>query len=44
MVDDGVFNPEGIDVLKESFVELGMLPQKPSDDQILTKQFLPVRP
>jgi NitT/TauT family transport system substrate-binding protein len=44
MVDDGVFNPEGLDVLKDSFVELGMLPQKPSDDQILDKQFLPVKP
>jgi ABC-type nitrate/sulfonate/bicarbonate transport system substrate-binding protein len=44
MVDDGVFNPEGLDVLKDSFVELGMLPQKPRDDQILDKQFLPVKP
>jgi ABC-type nitrate/sulfonate/bicarbonate transport system substrate-binding protein len=44
MSDDGVFNPEGLKVLKESFVELGMLKEVPSDDQILTKQFLPVRP
>jgi NitT/TauT family transport system substrate-binding protein len=44
MSDDGVFNPEGLNVLKESFVELGMLKEKPSDDQILTKQFLPVKP
>jgi ABC-type nitrate/sulfonate/bicarbonate transport system substrate-binding protein len=44
MVDDGVFNPAGLDVLKDSFVELGMLPQMPTDDQILTKQFLPVKP
>jgi hypothetical protein len=42
MVDDGVFNAD--DVLKGSFVELGMLPQKPSDNQILTKQFVAVRP
>jgi NitT/TauT family transport system substrate-binding protein len=44
MVDDGFFNPDGLEVLKDSFVELGMLKEKPSDDQILTKQFLPVMP
>ena len=26
------------------FVDLGMLDKKPSDDQMLTRQFLPVRP
>jgi NitT/TauT family transport system substrate-binding protein len=44
MSDDGVFNPAGLDVLTDSFVELGMLKEKPSDDQILNKQFLPVKP
>ena len=44
LVDDGFFAPDGLEVLKDSFVELGMLPQKPSDDQILTKQFVPVMP
>lgn len=44
MVDDGQFDPAGLEVLKDSFVELGILPQKPSDDQILTRQFVPVKP
>jgi hypothetical protein len=43
MRDDGVSNPEGLKVLKESIVELGMLKEMPSDDQILAKQFLPVK-
>jgi len=44
MVDDGFFKPDGLEVLKDSFVELGMLKEKPSDDQILTKRFVPVMP
>jgi NitT/TauT family transport system substrate-binding protein len=41
---DGQFDPEGLDLIKQSFVDLGMLDQKPSDDQMLTRQFLPVKP
>jgi NitT/TauT family transport system substrate-binding protein len=44
MSDDGQFDPKGLDILKDSFVELAILPQKPSDDQILTRQFVPARP
>jgi NitT/TauT family transport system substrate-binding protein len=44
MNDDGSFNPTGLEVLKNSFVDLAILPQKPSDEQILTRQFIPVRP
>jgi NitT/TauT family transport system substrate-binding protein len=44
MVADGQFDPKGLDVLKDSFVELAVLPQKPTDDQILTRQFVPARP
>ena len=44
MVDDGFFDPGGLEVLKASFVELGMLKEKPGDEQILTKQFVPVMP
>ena len=44
MVDDGFVALNGLEVLKDSFVELGMLKEKPSDDQILTKQFVPVMP
>jgi NitT/TauT family transport system substrate-binding protein len=42
--DDGQFDLAGLDELKESFVELGILPEKPTDDQILTTRFLPVKP
>jgi ABC-type nitrate/sulfonate/bicarbonate transport system substrate-binding protein len=44
MVSDGRFDPAGLEILKESFVELAILPQKPTDDQILTRQFVPARP
>jgi hypothetical protein len=33
-----------MDVLKESFVEMGILDAKPRDDQLLTTQFVPVKP
>jgi NitT/TauT family transport system substrate-binding protein len=41
---DGQFDPEGLDLIKQSFVDLGMLDKKPSDEQMLTRQFLPVKP
>jgi ABC-type nitrate/sulfonate/bicarbonate transport system substrate-binding protein len=41
---DGQFDPEGLEVIKQSFVDLAMLDKKPSDDQMLTRQFLPVKP
>jgi NitT/TauT family transport system substrate-binding protein len=41
---DGTFDPKGVDVLRDSFVELGILDKKPTDDQILTTRFLPVTP
>jgi NitT/TauT family transport system substrate-binding protein len=41
---DGTFDPKGVDVLRQSFVELGMLDAPPRDDQILTTRFLPVKP
>lgn len=41
---DGQFDPEGLELIKQSFVDLGMLDQKPRDDQMLTRQFLPVKP
>jgi NitT/TauT family transport system substrate-binding protein len=42
--DDGTFDPESMKVLKESFVEMGILDQQPPDDKILTTKFLPVKP
>ena len=44
MVMDGQFDPQGLALIKDSFVDLGILDQKPSDDQMLTRQFLPVKP
>lgn len=41
---DGTFDPAAMEVLKESFVEMGILDKKPEDAQLLTTQFLPVTP
>ena len=41
---DGSFDAEGVAVLKQSFLDMGMLKEKPSDDQMYTTQFLPVKP
>jgi ABC-type nitrate/sulfonate/bicarbonate transport system substrate-binding protein len=41
---DGQFDPEGLELIKQSFVDLGTLDKKPSDEQMLTRQFLPVKP
>ncbi len=42
--NDGHFDPQAIEVLKESYLELGTLDKKPSDDQLFTTKFLPVKP
>jgi hypothetical protein len=42
--DDGHFDPASVDVIKESFVEMGTLPSKPDNDQLYTTKFLPVKP
>jgi len=44
LLDDGRFDPEAIAVIKKSWVELGVLDKEPSDDEILTTHFVPVRP
>ena len=41
--DDGVFDPASLKVLKDSYVEMGLLPEAPTDDQLLTRQFVPVK-
>jgi hypothetical protein len=43
MSQDGAFDPAAIDVLKDSYVEMGMLDKKPTTEQILTTQFTPVK-
>ncbi|HEY1502879.1 MAG TPA: ABC transporter substrate-binding protein [Stellaceae bacterium] len=42
--DDGHFNPQAIDVLQQSFVAMGLAPEKIPDDKLYTTQFLPVKP
>lgn len=42
--DDGHFDRQAVDVLKKSFIDMGMLTVKPADDQLFTTQFLPVKP
>jgi hypothetical protein len=41
---DGQFDPQGLELIKDSFVDLGILDKKPTDDEILTRRFLPVQP
>jgi ABC-type nitrate/sulfonate/bicarbonate transport system substrate-binding protein len=41
--DDGTFDPAAVSVLKQSFVEMGILAEQPRDEQILTTQFVPVK-
>lgn len=42
--DDGHFDPQAIEVLKESFVDMGLMPEKAADAQLFTTKFLPVKP
>lgn len=44
LIDDGRFDPAAVEVIKQSVVDMGLMPQKPSTDQLLTTQFLPVKP
>lgn len=43
MLDDGNFDPTAIQALKDSFVSMGLLPSAPSDEQLFTRQFVPVK-
>jgi NitT/TauT family transport system substrate-binding protein len=42
--DDGRFDPQAIDALQQSFVAMGLAPEKIPDDKLYTTQFLPVKP
>lgn len=44
LIDDGHFDPAAVEVIKQSVVDMGLMPQKPATDQLLTMQFLPVKP
>jgi NitT/TauT family transport system substrate-binding protein len=40
---DGTFDPKALAMLKQSFIEMGLLKEVPDDKVLLTTQFLPVR-
>jgi NitT/TauT family transport system substrate-binding protein len=44
LLDDGRFDPAAIEVIKDSFIEMGQLTQRPTTDQLLTTRFVPVKP
>ncbi len=39
----GKFDPKAVEILKESWVELGRLDHKPTDSELFTEEFLPQR-
>jgi ABC-type nitrate/sulfonate/bicarbonate transport system substrate-binding protein len=41
---DGHFDPQAIEVLKNSFVDMGILDKKPSTEELITTKFVPVTP
>lgn len=43
-IPDGTFDPKAVAVLKQSFLDMGMLKTEPADDQMFTTKFLPVKP
>jgi ABC-type nitrate/sulfonate/bicarbonate transport system substrate-binding protein len=42
--DTGTFDPEALKTIKDSLVEMGLLPEKPRDDQLFTTAFVPAKP
>src|SRR5579864_2470781 len=44
LIADGHIDPKAVTVLKDSFIAMGMLTERPSDEQMLTRHFLPVTP
>jgi hypothetical protein len=41
---DGTFDPQAVAVLKESYIEMGLLKEIPDDKALFTTQFVPVKP
>jgi NitT/TauT family transport system substrate-binding protein len=41
--DDGVFDPRAVAVLKQSFIEMGLLKETPPDNVMFTTAFVPVK-
>jgi ABC-type nitrate/sulfonate/bicarbonate transport system substrate-binding protein len=43
-IDDGQFDPQAVETLKDSFVGMGTLTERPKNDQLFTTRFVPVKP
>jgi ABC-type nitrate/sulfonate/bicarbonate transport system substrate-binding protein len=43
-IDDGRFDAQAVVALKQSFIDMGTLHDRPADDVLFTKQFVPVKP
>ncbi len=41
---DGRFDPQAVETLKQSFVDMGTLDHRPSDDELFTAKFVPIKP
>jgi ABC-type nitrate/sulfonate/bicarbonate transport system substrate-binding protein len=41
--EDGTFDPRAVAMLKQSFIEMGLLKEIPDDSALFTTQFLPVK-
>jgi ABC-type nitrate/sulfonate/bicarbonate transport system substrate-binding protein len=44
LLDDGHFDPQAVEILKQSFVDMGTLDRKPGNEELFTTKFLPVKP
>ncbi len=44
MIEDGHFDPKAVAVLKDSFLDMGILDKKPEDAQLFDARFVPVKP
>jgi NitT/TauT family transport system substrate-binding protein len=40
---DGVFDPKAVEVLKQSFIEMGLLKEAPDNNVMFTTEFVPVK-
>jgi hypothetical protein len=43
LIDDGHFDPKAIEIIKDSFIDMGILDKKPTNDQLFTARFVPVK-
>jgi ABC-type nitrate/sulfonate/bicarbonate transport system substrate-binding protein len=44
LINDGKFDPAAVEVIKESLIGMKLLDTKPTDDQLFTTKFVPVKP